>query len=179
MNEMTGRRRVALALVAVSLSSILLHRQIAEALVVRGDEFLYRAHPNVALRYYRRALAFDRSSSPALDRLLFVAMTVRDRETLRDGVARAQSFLLEHPGDDTIRLDRAMAYRTLGDFARAWSDFAVAGYRLRDPRALTLGGFAAKSARLNGQALRLWRSALALVPEFPAALHALARAGRS
>jgi len=175
VSELPGGRRVALALAAVAVSSVLLHRQVADALVVRGDEFLYRARAKAALCYYRRALWLDRSSSPALDRLLFVAMTIRDRAALRDGIARAKSYLLANPGDDTVRLDRAMAYKLLGESARAWKDFAVAGYRLRDPRALTLGGYEAKAAGLDVQALRLLRSALVLAPEFPPALHALTR----
>ena len=170
-------RRIALATVAVAVSGVLLRGQMADALVVRGDEFLYRSDSRAALRYYRRALRFDATNAVALDRLLFVATILRDRVGMRDGVQRAAAYLERRPDDDAIRMDRAMAWRALGKSAFAWIDFGVVGYRTRDARALALAGFAARDAAREVAARRLWRAALTLAPGMPAASHALARDG--
>lgn len=170
-------RRIALAAAAVAISGVLLRGQMADALVVRGDEFLYRSDSRAALRYYRRALQFDATNAVALDRLLFVATTLRDRAGMRDGVERAATYLEGRPDDDAIRMDRAMAWRALGKSSFAWIDFGVVGYRTRDARALALAGFAAHDAAREIAARRLWRAALTLAPGMPAASHALARDG--
>ncbi len=170
-------RRVALAVAAVAVSGILLRGQLADALVVRGDEFLHRSNSKVALRYYRRALRFDANNTVALDRLLFVSTLLRDRAQMKDAVERSTGYLERRPDDDVVRMDRAMACRALGDTSTAAADFAVAGYRTRDARALALGGFAARTVADERAAERLFRAALALAPKMPAALHALADDG--
>ena len=58
-------RRTLLALAGVGISAAMLRAQLSDALVVRGDEFLYRAEPARALAYYRRALAVDRDDGAA------------------------------------------------------------------------------------------------------------------
>lgn len=168
-------RRIFVAAAAVAASAILLRAQIADALVVRGDEFLYRSNSAAALRYYSRALHFDAGSATALDRLLFVAVYLRDRVATHDAVLRAAGYLSRRPDDDVIRMDRAMACRALGENQDARDDFAVAGYRSRDARALALAGFAAKAMGRHGAAYRLWRAAAVLAPGMPAVRHALAR----
>ena len=177
MSVLHPARRIALAIAAVAVSGILLRGQMAQALVVRGDEFLYRSDSKSALRYYRRALRFDATNGVALDRLLFVATVLRDRAGMRGGVERAARYLERRPDDDVIRMDRAMACRALGEDSIAWADFEIVGYRMRDARALTLAGFAARAIAREAAARRLWHAALALAPEMPAASHALARGG--
>lgn len=175
MTELCAPRRTALILLALAASVLLLRAQLADALVVRGDEFLYRSQPGRALRYYSRALGLDALSAPAVDRFLFVATTARNRVAIRDGIVRATDYLAHDPGNDVVRMDRAMALRATGDFAEAASDFAVVGFHGRDARALTFAGFAARDAGQLPRAARLWRSALALQPTFSPALHALER----
>ncbi len=170
-------RRVALAAAAVAVSGILLRGQVADALVVRGDEFLYRSNSKAALRYYRRALRFDANNTVALDRVLFVSTLLRNRTQMRDAVERSTGYLDRRPDDDAIRMDRAMACRALGDASTAAADFAVAGYRTRDARALALAGFASRTVADERAAVRLFRAALVLAPKMPAALHALADDG--
>lgn len=177
MNHSHPFRRIALATIAVAVSGMLLRGQMADALVVRGDEFLYRSYPSAALRYYRRALQFDPSNAVALDRLLFVATLVRDRASMLDAAGRSIRYLEGRADDDVIRLDLAMTRRRLGDEAAAFSDFAVVGYRTRDARALALGAFAAQSAAGDRVARRLFRAALVVNPKMPAALHALSHEG--
>ncbi|MGB8519184.1 MAG: hypothetical protein WCD38_03385 [Candidatus Tumulicola sp.] len=170
-------RRVALAAAAVAVSGILLRGQVADALVVRGDEFLYRSNSKAALRYYRRALRFDANNTVALDRVLFVSTLLRNRTQMRDAVERSTGYLDRRPDDDAIRMDRAMACRALGDASTAAADFAIAGYRTRDARALALAGFASRTVADERAAVRLFRAALVLAPKMPAALHALADDG--
>ena len=175
VSELRAPRRAALILFGMTASVLLLRAQLADALVARGDEFLYRSQPERALQYYSRALALDAASPRAVDRFLFVATTARNRVAMHDGIARATYYLAHHPGDDVVRMDRAMAFRATGDFAHAASDFAVVGFHGRDARALTFAGFSARAAGQSLRAARLWRSALALEPKFPPALHALQR----
>jgi tetratricopeptide (TPR) repeat protein len=172
---LSASRRAVLTLAALTVSVLLLRAQLADALVVRGDEFLYRSQPDRALRYYSRALALDALSARALDRFLFVATTSRNRLAMRDGIVRATAYLASHPEDDVILMDRAMAFRATRDFDRAASDFAVVGFQDRDARALTFAGFSAFAAGQLARATRLWRAALAVQPKFPPARHALER----
>jgi tetratricopeptide (TPR) repeat protein len=179
MTKLSTYRRLELALAGIAISAFVLHGQLADALVVRGDECLYRAHPELALRYYRRAIRIDSGDGVAIDRLLFVAMTLHDRATLRDGIRSASRYLLSRPYDSAVRFDRAMAYRATGDQEKALGDFADVGRRTRDARALAFAGFAAQTVGQFSRARHFWRLALALAPGFPAAAHALGRANAS
>ena len=168
-------RRVLVAAVGITCAAFLTRSQLADALVLRGDECLYRAQPGAGLSYYRRALWLDGSDGAAVDRFAFVAMTLRDPHALKDSVAIASAYLRRAPNDDVVRLDRAMAYRALGKHASALADFATAGGRARDPRALTFAGYEAKALGHLRLARALWSRALALEPNFLPARHALVR----
>jgi tetratricopeptide (TPR) repeat protein len=160
---------------AIGAAAILLHGQLADALVMRGDERLYRAQPSRALAYYQRALWLDPTDAVAVDRLLFVATTIRDRDALRVGIARASTYLARRPNDNVVRMDRAMAFRAIGQPARALEDFARVGRDARDVRALAFAGFAALAIGRPREARAYWRAALTLAPQFVVARHALAR----
>ncbi|MGA8533595.1 MAG: hypothetical protein WB615_05760 [Candidatus Tumulicola sp.] len=172
-------RRLAPALGGVAISAVLLRGQLADALVVRGDECLFRARPAASLRYYRRAIWIDPRDSVAVDRLLFVAMTLRDRRALDDGIVSATRYLEWKPDDNVVRLDRAMACRVTGRQSEALGDFAIVGRATHDARALTFAGYAAQAIGQPRRASYFWRAALLLSPDFPAAKHALARAAAS
>lgn len=175
MNELSVSRRLCLACIGIGLSAWVLRPQLADALVLRGDACLYGAQPFSALRYYRRAAWIDPSDGVAVDRFAFVAMTTHEPAALREGIGLASSYLRRRGDDDVVRMDRAMAYRALRDPGRALEDFAAVGRRTRDVRALTFAGYAAAAVGQSVRARALWRSALALAPGFPAALHALTR----
>ncbi|MBV8489399.1 MAG: hypothetical protein JO199_02625, partial [Candidatus Eremiobacteraeota bacterium] len=93
MNAIPLHRRVALAAGSLLIAAVLFRPQIADALVVRGDEALYRAQPRQALAYYGRALWFDRGSATAVDRFAFLAASLHDAQDLRSAVAFASSYL--------------------------------------------------------------------------------------
>lgn len=168
-------RRLVLATSGIALATAVLRGSIADALVVRGDEFLYKGTAVRALQYYRRALWFDRRDGTAVDRLAFVATMSGNGSSLRGAIRVASEYLALDPGDDRVRMDRAMAYRRLGENERALFDFATVGRRTKDARALTFAGFAAADAGELQCARAFWKAALLLAPGFPAPRHALER----
>jgi tetratricopeptide (TPR) repeat protein len=168
-------RRTTVALVAVALSAAIVRPQLADALVVRGDEYLYRAQPSRALGYYARALAIDAGDGAAADRFAFVAMMLHDRAAIAEALRVTSAYLQLHPGDTTVRLDRAMAFRADGNASGALADFSLAGAQTGDARALTFAGYAAKVLGKQSLARRLWSSALAVNHNFTPAARALER----
>ena len=168
-------RRFALASTGLAISAALLRGQLADALVTRGDEFLYRARPTEALKYYVRALTVDSTDAIAIDRLLFVSQLVRSREGTESGIRLATHYLRAHPEDDVLRMDRAMALRADGRHADALADFERVGKSVRDGRALTFAGFEADALGWRKDAVSLWRAAEKQAPGLPAPRHALQR----
>jgi tetratricopeptide (TPR) repeat protein len=168
-------RRTALALVGIGVAALILRPQISDALVVRGDEFLYRAEPGRALEYYRRAFEVDGDDGAAVDRFAFVASMRRDPRTNAEALRETSAYLERHPGDTTVRMDRAMTYRAAGIMRGALADFSLVGAWTGDPRAYTFAGYAALRCGDASLARRLWRAALTLQPGFAAAKRALRR----
>jgi hypothetical protein len=72
MAAFTRIRRFALALTSIAIASVVFRSQLAEALVVRGDDFMYRGCRQSALKHYSRAVALDPDLSTAVDRYVFV-----------------------------------------------------------------------------------------------------------
>jgi tetratricopeptide (TPR) repeat protein len=136
---------------------------------------LYRNSPLQALRFYRRALAIDGGDGIAADRYAFVAMTVRRPAVVRDAIAVASGYLRRNAADVTVRMDRAMCYRAIGDAGNALADFDTVAKATRDIRALAFAGYAARALGRPQQARRFWQAALAIQPRFPAALDGLSR----
>jgi tetratricopeptide (TPR) repeat protein len=173
---MTGAfRRTALAVLGVSIAASILRPQVSDALVVRGDEFLYRADWPRALDFYRRALVVDADDGAAADRFAFVATALRDRGARAEALRETSAYLQNHPDDAVVRMDRAMAYREEKNARAALADFALVGARTSDPRAFVFAGYAAESGGDAPLARRFWRAALSLQPGFIAARRALER----
>jgi tetratricopeptide (TPR) repeat protein len=172
---MGSLRRTALALVGIAIAACILRPQISDALVVRGDEFLYRAEPGRALEYYRRAFLVDDDDAAAVDRFAFVASMRHDPRANAEALRETSAYLGRHPGDATVRMDRAMAYRAAGLMRGALADFSLVGAWTGDPRAYTFAGYAALRSGNTPLARRLWRAALTLQPGFVAAKRALDR----
>jgi tetratricopeptide (TPR) repeat protein len=173
VNEIPIARRIALALTGVVVSGFLLRPQISQALVIRGDERLYRGSAAEALEYYRRAIAADPLDGTAVDRFVFGAVSLRKRAAITDAIDLSSAYLLRRKDDDVVRLDRAMAFRLLGDWRHAENDFQIVGERERDATALTFAGYAALESHRRSQAIAMWRAALSLNRNFIAARHAL------
>ena len=168
-------RRTALALLGIGAAACILRPQISDALVVRGDEFLYRADSRRALDYYRRALAVDGDDGAAADRFAFVAAMMRDPRANAEALRETSAYLQRHPDDAIVRMDRAMAYRAAGLSEAALADFSLVGALTNDARAFTFAGYAAERTGDAPLARRMWRAALALQPGFVAAKRALER----
>jgi tetratricopeptide (TPR) repeat protein len=161
--------------VALGVSGVLLHGQLSDALVVRGDGALYRARAGDALGYYRRALWMDPEDGVAIDRLAFVALLSGDVRTRVDAVAICSAWLVRHPADTAVRLDRAQLLRRLGQPDAARRDFEIAGFHSADPSALAFAGFIALRRGDRQAAKRDFTAALHLAPGFTVARRGLAR----
>jgi len=173
MNDISIARRVVLALSGVIVSGFLLRTQVSQALVIRGDERLYRGSAVEALTYYRRAIAADPLDGSAVDRFAFGAISLRERRLVREAIVVTSEYLRRRPSDDEVRMDRAMALRLLGDWTRAADDFERVGVRRRDATALTFAGYAALALHQRSRAIACWRRALSVDGNFLAARHAL------
>lgn len=127
-------RRLAIVLTSLALSALLFHRQVATALVTRGDEFLQRGRVERANLYYSRALTFDTRSSIAADRSAFAGILLRTPHAL-DAAERAASLgLAAHPDDADLLMDRGLCYQLERRYAEAALDFGHAA-RLRGEHA--------------------------------------------
>lgn len=167
-------RRLSVATVSLALATLLFHTQLADALVIRGDDFLIQNRFGAASDRYLRALWFDAGSKTAADRYIFVSLQRRSRDKIRSAIGVADAFLSAHGLDSTILFDRAMCYLTLRRYRAALLDFKRAAYLTRDPQAFVFAGWAAKRAGKRAEAVELWRAALRLRIRYAPAAAALA-----
>lgn len=137
-------RRFAVAIIALLLASLLFRSQVAQALVIRGDDFMYRGDPVQAVERYRRALAVAPSSETAADRYVFVSMQIQTRESMSRALGMATRYLTMYPDDSTMLADRALCYLHLHRYARAAADFKRAAAASHSAR---LANFARLSER--------------------------------
>jgi tetratricopeptide (TPR) repeat protein len=159
-----GRRLVATAL-ALAIATALFRSDVALAVVTRGDDALRAGNVAVALRFYRRALWLDESSTVAADRLSFYLALLHSDVAARESIATATRTLHRAPSGD-LYADRALAELELHRWKQAEGDFVEAARTGRDPR---YDHFAARMALRTGrrQAARQHeRDALALDPAF-------------
>ena len=126
MNAFTRPRRFRMAITGIVLAAFLFRSQVAQALVVRGDDFMYRGESATALAHYSRALRLDPNSSIAADRYVFVQMERHTGTALRSCISTANAYLLKNPNDATVLGDRAMCYLLQRRYARALRDFRAA-----------------------------------------------------
>lgn len=168
-------RRLTVAALAVLLTGTVVRPQLSLSLVLRGDDDAARNDGRHAIAHYERALAFDPQNGIAIERLLFRATIARDASHLRREVERASRYLRTHPTDTPVLSDRAMAYHVLRDYARASNDFAAAGERTHDARALTFAALDAGRAGMKKRAASLIRRAVKIAPSFIPARRALER----
>lgn len=171
--EFSRARRFALAGVALALSALLFRSQIADALVIRGDDYLYRGDSVAALERYRRALSIEPRSQTAADRYVFVSMRVQTRASLDRAIAAATRYLSRRPSDATVLGDRALCYLHEKRYALAQADFERAARSARSPSAYVFAGWAAKRGGRDAAARALWIRALRVSPRYRPARVAL------
>jgi tetratricopeptide (TPR) repeat protein len=174
MNE---RFRLVVLVAGAALVALVAARgSISDSLVVRGDSLLYGRNPERALPYYRRAIAVDSANGVAVDRFSFASLMQRDRSSMNVATTICTNFLQRHPDDWTVRLDRAMLFRAVGDLVRAEQDFAVAGRAGRDAQAMSFAGFTARALGRHAEERRYLNAALSYAPGFEPARNALSKA---
>jgi tetratricopeptide (TPR) repeat protein len=154
--------RLFLASLGLAVSVLLLRVQIADALIVRGDEMLIRNSYAAASTMYARALWFDRGSAIAIDRLVFVALQERTPKALHAATALASGYLGTHQADQTVLFDRALCYLKLRNYHAAYADFSRAAGLSGDPQQYTFAGWAARRTGDVKDAAASWSRALRL-----------------
>lgn len=126
-------RRCVLALLSMLLALALLRPLIADALCIRGDEFLRSGNPVAAEHYYRLALAGDPDCQTATERFVFASLEIHSRTILIAGVKVADAYLRRH-SDQAIVIDRALALWSLNDLKRAAKELRTLGELTHDRR---------------------------------------------
>jgi len=168
-------RRVAIAASALFVAACLFRTQVAQALVVRGDDYLYQANNGDALSRYARALAFDPRSDTAADRFVFISMEQHTAGSLERGIHAANDFLRREPNSALLLRDRALCYLIERRYRRAVRDFARAAALQHDAPDAVFAGWAALHAGDRRAARAFWREALAVDPADRAARAGLMR----
>lgn len=176
--EFSRGRRFAIALLAVIGAGVLLKGQVAQALVVRGDDYLYRGDRPAALERYRRAMIFAPGLSVAADRYVFVTMLQHTAPSLNAAIGAATEYLRAHPRDARLLSDRGLCYLHLHWYALAERDFERAARQTHSPSDYVFAGWAAHRAGLRRTARMLWKRALRARPGYRPALIALSEQAR-
>ncbi|HTX03752.1 MAG TPA: hypothetical protein VMD07_08750 [Candidatus Acidoferrales bacterium] len=141
----TPARRCVLATFSGLLAIVLLRPLIADAMCIRGDEFLRSGDPVTAQRYYRVALTADSDCGTAAERFVFAALEIHARAALAAGVSVADGYLRRHD-DEAIRIDRALALWSMNDLKRAAKELRAVAAVTHDRRYLRLAQIASLRA---------------------------------
>ncbi|HEX5275242.1 MAG TPA: hypothetical protein VFW34_08195 [Candidatus Rubrimentiphilum sp.] len=169
----TAAGRIFLAALSLAIGLVLFHTQIADALVVRGDDMLVQNAYDQAAQRYSRALRFDPDSVVAIDRLAFVALQGKRADALRLATDRASEYLRTHPAEPKLLFDRALCYLKQKHYLSAYADFLRAAQLTHDPEQYTFAGWAARRTNKLAQAVDAWRRALRIRPGYRPAAAAL------
>jgi tetratricopeptide (TPR) repeat protein len=167
------KRRAAVVSVALLCAALLLHERVSQALVSRGDAFLYRGRLDTAQTFYERALLLTPRFPPAVDRELFTALQRGDPRALARAARIADEAEARVPVPERLHVNHALALEHLGRFTEAERDFARAGAAERSAILMTLAGWSARHAGRRADARRYWRTALAFDRRYAAARRAL------
>lgn len=172
--QFSRTRRFAIAFGALAIAGVLFHQQVAVALVVRGDDYLYRGETAQALERYRRAIVMAPLSQTATDRFVFISMQRNTQASLHAGVLAATHYLSARPEDDVVLSDRALCYLREKRYVQAESDFERAAQVSGAPEAYVFAGWAAQHSGRRYAARALWKKALSVRAGYKPALLALA-----
>lgn len=170
---LTRLRRIVVAGTALAMSAWLLRSPIAEALITRGDDYLYAGNRYQAFTHYRRSFAIDPDSELAVDRITFVAALQSSPGSIASGLGSANAYLRRHPRSSKILADRGLCNLKLHRFEEAYRDFYGSAALSGDPQTFTFAGWAAKRAGRTMLASHMWRRALRAAPGYRPALLAL------
>lgn len=140
-------RRLLIAFVALIGSGVLFRAQVADALVIRGDDYVYRGDRAQALERYRRAMVIAPSSGTAVDRYVFVSMQTQTPAAVASAIAVASGYLRRHPDDIAVRTDRALCYLHAHRYAAASADFLAAARVAHSSRYALYARMAARAER--------------------------------
>lgn len=169
--ELSRFRRFAVAALALLCAGVLFRAQVAEALVIRGDDYLFRGDRVQALVRYNRALAIAPNFEVAADRFVFLSLQRQTAASLAAGLAVADRYLYGNPADTALLNDRALCYLHLHEYELAEHDFARAARASGLPGEYVFAGRAAEHAGQASEAAALWRQALRIRPHYaPAAI---------
>lgn len=171
--EFSRVRRFAIAGAALLCAAILFRAQVADALVIRGDDYMFRGDHLQALERYRRALLIAPSSEVAADRYVLISLQRQTRASLQLAVGVATRYLERNPSDAAVLSDRALCYLHMRRFDAAERDFAQAARAGHSVNDYVFAGWAASHAGHERSALSLWRQALRIRPHYGPALIAL------
>lgn len=127
-------RRFAIAGTAVACAGVLLHGQLAAALITRGDDLMRAGDLDGAVRAYARASQLDATSARAADRLAFYLLLRREPGDAVLALRAAQAGLVRHPGNAALLADRGFASLRLHRTEDAARDFAAAARATHDAR---------------------------------------------
>lgn len=166
-------RRAILASTGIFAGALLMHAQLADALIVRGDQLSVAGNRSHAAAMYRRALLLDPGNPTAVDRTVFEAILSHRRVALREAVSTANAYLERNPGDDAIRNDEALALQVEGRFAEAEAEFERVGHDRHDAQAMTFAGLDALHRGDRRSARRLFGGAVRFDSKFLPALRRL------
>jgi tetratricopeptide (TPR) repeat protein len=167
-------RRLAVCIVSLAIAAVAFRAQVAGGLVSRGDDFLQSGNPRRAQSFYDRALRIDAGSVVAAERFSFVALMLRDRNSLQRGVAVASRAFATDPSNEALLVDRALCWNALRSYREAARDFEALAVRTSDARYFEFAAQTEKRAGNTARAARLFATVLALVPRFVPARRELA-----
>jgi tetratricopeptide (TPR) repeat protein len=166
-------RRIGVAAFAVVLGLTIMRAQLATALTVRGDTFLYRGNAMLARTFYERALWIDRDCELAAKRLAFVTLSRPSETTLGRVVEVLDEQLARDPTATELRIERAFCLEHLRRYDRAGDDFLTVASRTRSAKYYLLAGWEKWRSGEHNDAHRYWRAALRIDPGYTPARMAL------
>jgi tetratricopeptide (TPR) repeat protein len=171
-------RRLLIPLVSIPLAGLLFHAQLADGLVIRGDNEFQSGNAVAASKFYNRARWFDRDSSAAAERITTLGIMSRSASFIHDAMRVADDELTRKPGDTIVRQNRALLYQKANQPERAYADWRVVALQTNNP---VIVEFAARNAERHHQfdlARRFYQRSLELNPRRVSARNALARLDR-
>ena len=176
--EFSRARRFGVAILALLCAGIAFRAQIAQALVIRGDDYLYRGDRGAAVERYRRALLVAPSDETAADRYVFVTMQEQTPSAFARAVAVASRYLRTHGHSAAVYADRALCFLHMRRYRRAERDFARAARLARDANDYVFAGWAADRGGSPVRAAAYWHEALVIAPGYAPAKLALSDLNR-
>ncbi len=172
--EFSRCRRFAVAFAAIACAAVLLRTQIAEAMVIRGDDCLYRGQTLRALEHYRRAVTIAPLLEAAADRYVFLSVQMHTPASLASGISVANAYLSVRSSDAALLSDRALCYLHERRYELAQADFERAARASASATSYVFAGWAAERSGSANTARLLWKAALRIDPRNVSALAALA-----